>query len=155
MRDRLLHWWPALPALLILYLGGSSFLEKYPRSQGRSANLFARSGGPDSLLAFVRKGAAAVADTVPADPSLNPFRPIHAPRPAGQSPTAPQAEPPPRRYVLKGTVGSNVATITNNAGQKLIVKIGDRIDSAEVISIEANKVVLKDRAGRFELLNEK
>jgi hypothetical protein len=52
-------------------------------------------------------------------------------------------------------VGRDVATIANHAGQKMIVKAGDRIDSAEVVSIEPNRVVLKDRAGKFELQTEK
>jgi hypothetical protein len=63
--------------------------------------------------------------------------------------------PPPRRFQLKGTVGTNVATITDGAGRKRIVKVGDAVDSAEVISIEPNKVILKDRAGKFELLPER
>jgi hypothetical protein len=48
-----------------------------------------------------------------------------------------------------------VATIANAAGQRVIVKAGDQIDSAEVISIEPNRVIMKDRAGRFELQTEK
>jgi hypothetical protein len=154
MREKILHWWPVVPALLVLYLGGRTFVEKYPRASERRSERASRSAGPDSLLAFVR-AAATAPDSLRPDPEDNPFRPIHQPRPAGANPSAPKAEPPPRRYVLKGTVGSNVATITNNSGQKQIVKVGDRIDSAEVISIEVNKVVLKDRGGRFELLNEK
>ena len=155
MKENLLRWWPILPALLILYLGGASFVEKYPRTSLRRADRSTGAGARDSLLAFIRAGDTEGKPDSAADPSDNPFRAIHQPRPAGQSPAAPKAEPPPRRYVLKGTVGSNVATITNNSGQKQIVKVGDSIDSAEVVSIEANKVVLKDRGGRFELLNEK
>jgi hypothetical protein len=160
MKDRLLQWWPALPALLILYLGGISFLSEYPGAPERRADHLAGSGGPDSLLAYVRAGMVREAASPEPDSSAdlesaNPFRPIKAPRPTGGSAPAVQANPPPRRYVLKGTVGINVATIANNSGQKLIVKVGDRVDSAEVISIEMNKVVLKDRAGKFELLIEK
>ncbi len=155
MKAQLLRWWPALPALLILYLGGSSFLEKYPRGSQRRADHASLAGAPDSLLAFIRSGPKSAGADTAVDPTDNPFRAIRQPRPAGPSPTAPKVDPPPRRYVLKGTVGSNVATITNNSGQKIIVKVGDPIDSAEVVSIEANKVVLKDRGGRFELLNEK
>ena len=155
MSGRFLQWWPALPAMLILYLGGAAFVEKYPRASGHHAERATRSAGPDSLLAFVHRNAEAKPDTLKPDPGDNPFRPIHPPRPVGQGPSTPKADPPPRRYVLKGTVGSNVATITNNSGQKQIVKVGDRIDSAEVVSIEVNKVILKDRGGSFELLNEK
>ncbi|MEO7426410.1 MAG: hypothetical protein ABI036_14575 [Fibrobacteria bacterium] len=154
MMAALRQWWPALPALLILYLGGSAVLEKYPRAPGQRAEKASLGGAPDSLLAYARQSLHAAqrpADTiVPADP----FRSIHAPRPAGSS-QAVKMEPPPRRFGLKGTVGTNVATLTNNAGQRQIVKVGDWIDSAEVVSIEANKVILKDRAGRFELLFNK
>ena len=156
MRDKLLQWWPVAPALVILYLGGAGFLEKYPRAAARRADRAIGSGTPDSLLAYVKSGVrgADTASAVP-DPADNPFRPIHQPRPAGQAANAPRLAPPPRHYVLRGTVGNNVATITNGAGQKQIVKVGDSIDSAEVVSIEANKVVLKDRGGKFELLNQK
>ncbi len=168
MRDRLLRWWPALPAAAILYLGGTSFVEKYPRASERRAERQGGSAEPDSLMAFIGSGTALVAESPAGDSAEgttaataaagavgNPFRPIHQPRPAGRPGSHVKTEPPPRRFILKGTVGSNVATIANNSGQKQIVKVGDRIDSAEVVSIEANKVILKDRAGRFELLNEK
>ena len=162
MKELLLRWWPALPALAILYVGGTSFAEKYPRASERRAERRGGTAEPDSLLAFVRSGSvetiakdSTVRASVNAETGGNPFRPIHQPRPAGHPGSYVKADPPPRRFVLKGTVGSNVATIANNSGQKQIVKVGDRIDSAEVVSIEANKVVLKDRAGRFELLNEK
>ncbi|MDB5049720.1 MAG: hypothetical protein JWO30_2791 [Fibrobacteres bacterium] len=156
MKDKLWHWWPALPAGLILYLGGASFLEKYPRIAERSADRFVGTGGPDSLLAYVRQGShpSAIPAADSSDPSDNPFRPIRAPRAESQA-HAVKLDPPPRHYVLKGTVGTNVATITNNAGLKQIVKVGDGIDSAEVVSIETNKVILKDRAGKFELIFQK
>lgn len=157
MKERLLQWWPALPALVILYLGGTSFVEKYPRALEKRMERKGGSAQPDSLLALVKLASneGAARDSGAIDPGDNPFRPIHQPRPAGTSGSFAKAEPPPRRFILKGTVGSNVATIANNSGLKQIVKVGDRIDSAEVVSIEANKVVLKDRGGRFELLNEK
>jgi hypothetical protein len=156
VRGKLLQWWPIIPALVILYFGGAGFLEKYPRMAERRSDRAIGPGRPDSLLAYVRSAvrSADTGSTVP-DPAGNPFRPLHQPRPASQSANAPRLEPPPRRFVLRGTVGNNVATITNGAGLKQIVKVGDRIDSAEVISIEANKVVLKDRAGKFDLLNQK
>jgi hypothetical protein len=154
MNATLRTWWPALPAALILYWGASDFIARYPRAKERPAERLA-GGGPDSLLTFARAFAA---DTVPAagDPE-NPFRPIHPPKAQADRGSARfvRTEPPPRRYALRGTVGRDVATLANNAGQKMIVKVGDRIDSAEVVSIEPNRVVLKDRAGKFELQTEK
>jgi hypothetical protein len=151
MSQRLRQWWPALPAALVLYWGLSDFAERYPRASERTAERLG-AAAPDSLLAFARRAAA---DTTPPAASENPFRPIHPPKAAAASQGVVHLEPPPRKYVLKGTVGSDVATIANNSGQKMIVKAGDRIESAEVVSIEPNRVVLKDRAGRFELQTEK
>lgn len=154
MSEGLRRWWPALPAALILYWGGSDFIARYPHAQARAAERLS-GGGPDSLLAIARRFAADSA-RAPATAPENPFRPIHAPKAESRGPMAAiHVEPPPRKYVLKGTVGRDVATVANNAGLKMIVKAGDRIDSAEVISIEPNRVILKDRAGRFELQTEK
>ncbi len=155
MSSGLRAWWPALPAALILYLGGADFIDRYPRAKERPAErLFG--GGPDSLLAFARVFATDTASASAGDQE-SPFRPIHPSKaqPAHGAGPLVRIEPPPRRYVLKGTVGRDVATIANHLGQKLIVKAGDRIDSAEVVSIEPNRVVLKDRAGKFELQTEK
>jgi len=154
MSDGLRRWWPALPAALILYWGGADFVDRYPQTQGRPAERLSR-GAPDSLLAIARGFAADTAQATAA-PVENPFRPIHAPKPKGPGGLAAvHLEPPPRKYVLKGTVGRDVATIANAAGQRVIVKAGDQIDSAEVISIEPNRVIMKDRAGKFELQTEK
>lgn len=151
MSGRLRRLWPALPAALILYWGISDFAERYPHASERRAERFG-AAAPDSLLAFARQAAS---DTAAPAASENPFRPIHARKAEASSPAAVHLEPPPRKYVLKGTVGSDVATIANNAGLKMIVKAGDRIDSAEVVSIEPNRVTLRDRAGKFELQTEK
>ena len=154
--------WPVLPAMAILYVGGTSFVEKYPRAAERRVGAARRhrsTGFPAGLHPIGidgcdLRGFRGKRGCKPV-PGGNPFRPLHPPRPAAQSGSYVKADPPARGFVLKGTVGNNVATIANNSGQKQIVKVGDRIDSAEVVSIEANKVVLKDRGGRFELLNDK
>ena len=152
----LLRWWPALPTAFILYFGGQSFLRKYPRATDLSG-MSRTDSAPDTLVALA-EAALGVSDSASTPSSsqayANPFRPAIDRPPAGQtSQTAPA--PPPRNYVLKGTVGSSVATIANNAGTKLIVKVGDAVDSAVVVSIEPNKVVLKDRGGKFDLHPEK
>jgi hypothetical protein len=149
---------PALPALAILWFGGVSFLEKYPRSSSGVRNRAEAAQGPDSLLALFRlelseETASPQADSTSAPARQeNPFRPIrpHRPRPA-EIAGAMRLPPPPRDFHLKGTVGREVATLVTDRGQKHIVKKGDRVDSAEVVSIEPNKVILRDRAGRFEL----
>lgn len=153
-------WWPALPALIILWFGGSTFVEKYPRRGDSSRVRSTVSQGQDSLLLLFRKeldaDRRAGGDSATRASVDNVFRPIRAPRPEGASrPGAMVMPPPPRRFQLKGTVGRNVATITDGSGRKQILKVGDTIDSAEVISIEPNKVILKDRAGKFELLPDR
>lgn len=154
MSGSLRRWWPALPAAIILYLGAADFLARYPRAQERRSERLAGSG-PDTLLAFARAFAADTGRRGNAA-AESPFRPLHPPRPQGAAAAAGmRIEPPPRRYILKGTVGREVATIANNAGNRQIVRVGDSIDSAEVVSIESNRVVLRDRAGKFELQTEK
>jgi hypothetical protein len=146
-------WWPALAALAIAYFGLSDFAARYPRARESRAE---RPGGarPDTLLAFARAHASdSVRRALPA--GGNPFRPIHPARSATASAPGLRIEPPPRNYVLKGTVGVEVATIADNAGQKRIVRVGDAIDSAQVVSIAPNRVLLKDRAGKFELQTER
>ncbi len=180
MSRGIFHWWPLAPAMLVLYLGGASFIENFPRASHRSQDQGSRTSGPDSLLAFIRLGiksdsAAAFDSTThpeakPVPDSSgkvkvvrvqnpnreNPFRPARGPNyAADHAATGPRVEPPLRKYVLKGTVGNEVATISDHTGRKLIVKVGEGVDSAVVLSIESNKVILKDRAGKFELIQEK
>jgi hypothetical protein len=156
VKSGLLRWWPALPAALIIYLGADSFVSQYPTFSDRRAARASASAAPDSLLAMARRAADedSARETRPASMKDNPFR-TSTPRSGGKHHGKPPPPPPPRNYMLKGTVGNNVATITNSTGQKLILKIGDWVDSAQVVSIEANKVVLKDRGGTFELMMEK
>lgn len=152
MMDRLRGLWPALPALAIAWFAGASFMEKYPRRPEAARSHAAALRGPDSLLLRFRRE---LAEDSAADSARDPgnfFRPIRAPRPVAENrPGGMVVPPPPRNFQLNGTVGREVATITNNSGGKRIVRIGDTVDSAQVISIEPNKVVLRDRAGRFEL----
>jgi hypothetical protein len=154
MKENLRRWWPALPACLILYFAGTSFVEKYPRAAERKSERVSRANGRDTILEIARGGFGPAAAKDSGATSDNPFRPIHAPHYDAQ-PQMPKAPPPPRRYVLKGTVGTDVATLTNNSGMKRIVKVGDLIDSAEVVSIETNRVTLKDRGGKFDLFLQK
>lgn len=160
MRSILRKWWPAVPALIIVYLGGESFLAEYPRAAVPRSARVAGALKPDSLLLRIRGGQGSEpghAVSEPTGPTAspgNPFRPIREPAAASVS-GAVRVEPPLRQFVLRGTVGDQVATITNNSGQKQIVKVGERIDSAEIVSIEPNKVVLRDRAGKFDLILQK
>jgi hypothetical protein len=160
---KILHWWPIIPALLILFLGGKRFIHNYPRDLHTFQDSHSDIPASDSLLVFIRaemkKDSSATASPPIALDSItankNPFRSPHSSAMAGKRlASGPKAIPPGRKYILKGTVGDQVATIEDPSGQKHIVKVGDRVDSAIVYSIESNKVVLKDRAGKFDLIHE-
>ena len=142
---------------LILYLGGKKFIANYPVDQNPTQP--SKLSNLDSESLFTKINAIILSDSAKNQNrkvfSENPFRPVHPPKPAGSFTPKPKADPPQRKFVLRGTVGTEVATISDHSGHKKIVKIGDPIDSAEVISIAPNKVVLKDRAGTFELIQEK
>lgn len=167
MKADIWHWWQLLPTALVLYLGSASFVERYPTTAPKTLNRYSNQSGPDSLLAFLdrvhrskslKHSVTSILKDSGASVSPNrvsPFRPVHAPSlSANHAPVGPKADPPWRKFVLKGMVGNTVATITDRLGKKVIVKVGENVDSATVISIEPNKVVLKDRAGKFDLLQE-
>lgn len=161
MTSRLSRLLPALPALAILWYSGVSFLEKYPKSSAGMRSRTEATHGPDSLLALFRQEmseeTAAPADSASSPARQeNPFRPVRPHRPRAEKVAGAMRLPPPARdFHLKGTVGRKVATIVTDRGRKHIVKAGDKVDSAEIVSIEPNKVVLKDRAGRFEIYLER
>jgi hypothetical protein len=163
MMQRIWHWWPVLPACIILYLGAVSFMEKLPKDSYSSLEKASSQGTTDSVLEFIQTehnkssmqspSSDSVTDSDPT--GKNPFRSARGPSTAGER-VHPgiKTDPPWRKYVLKGTVGNQVATIADRNGRKLILKVGDQVDSATVESIETNRVILKDRAGKFEILQE-
>jgi len=58
---------------------------------------------------------------------------------------------PVRKYRLRGITNEKTAILVDEAGQSVIVQVGDKIDSAVVIGISSGKVKLKDRSGTFEI----
>lgn len=62
-----------------------------------------------------------------------------------------QAEAERSHYKLKGISGKSTALLTNLSGQTQMVQIGDRIDSATLIEISNESILLKDRAGVFSV----
>lgn len=146
-------------AAALLYLGVKSFVTHFPKnlaSQTSEANPAIKTE-TDTLFQFITTAMAFDSAQVTTDSVTeeNPFRSARPIRITSSPSSRPKPNPPLRKFILRGTVGSDVATITDQTGHKRIVKIGDAIDSAEVVSIEPNKVVLKDRAGKFELIQEK
>jgi hypothetical protein len=152
--NHLKKWWPIVGVAWLIYLFANILISKYPHSENGIRTYVTNGSGVDSILNEVKKNSQAkILDSV--GNQRNPFVDYHGFGNTSHVVHAPPAPPPPRHYVLKGTIGEKVATITNNAGRKNIVKVGDKIDSAFVLSIAPNRVELKDRAGTFELLLEK
>lgn len=63
----------------------------------------------------------------------------------------PAIPPPPRPWTATGRVGQRAAVLTAFDGRILVVSDGSRVDSAVVVSIGTDGVVLEDRGGRFVL----
>lgn len=88
--------------------------------------------------------------------SLAPRSPFGMGRPSRPSLAAMAPKPvltrPP--LILKGTVGGKVATLITADGVKNLVRLGQTIDSAEVIRIMPGKVILRDRHGTFEVTSQ-
>lgn len=163
MNRSLWHWWPLAPALVVLYLGMNSFMEKYPQQAQRSLKANSHLYAPDSMLILIRQAKSrdslnrnqALKATDSLQEIRSPFRPVRNPsQVANRGTVGPKIDPPWRNYILKGTVGNSVATIIDRNEKKIIVKVGELVDSATVMAIESNRVILKDRAGKFELLQE-
>ncbi len=86
-----------------------------------------------------------------AAPPPDPFRLSSAAlanRPSNQTPMLP---PPPRLWSSTGRVGQRAAVLTASDGRILVVSDGSQVDSAVVVSIGSDGVVLEDRGGRFVL----
>ncbi len=87
--------------------------------------------------------------------TLTPVSPFHSTsRSSNSSSSGSRATASPivrPTLILKGTVGNEVATVMNGMGNKWIVRVGERIDSAEVMRIGPGKVTFKDRHGQYEL----
>ncbi len=86
---------------------------------------------------------------IPTDPFGLPTAPVATPRRESSIPSG--VQPPPRPWRATGRVGERAAVLTSNDGRILVVKSGSSVDSATVVSIGNDGVVLEDRGGRFIL----
>ncbi len=158
MKKLLRMGWPIVAAAFILYSAWEDLQRKIPGSLAPQQNRTQNSGTYDSLLYRIAQVRMPLSgdrvDTATANPIRNPFRYPNATGTTSIRSSRPPQPPPPRGYVLHGTVGQHVATISDNAGVKRIVSVGDKLDSAVVEAIEGETVILRDRAGRFELGRE-
>lgn len=111
-----------------------------------------------ALLAGVPTDVA-ILDTsaAPADssaPYRNPFAPHRST--ASQAPSAPRLAPPAaalpaRPWRVTGLVGTRAAVLAGGDGSSRVVSPGERVDSARVVSIDRDGVVLEDRGGKFRI----
>lgn len=116
---------------------------------GIPAGLASTRENPDDL----RIAEGPVATTLPNDtlPAEDPFGLPAAREPVVRSVARTDlgVPPPPRPWKATGRVGERAAVLSNPDGRVLVVASGARVDSASVVSIGTDGVVLEDRAGRF------
>jgi hypothetical protein len=82
--------------------------------------------------------------------SLAAVAPVNAPpRPSGAG--IPSGPAPSRPWKVTGLVGQRAAVLVRADGRSMVVKLGERLDSATVVGISQEGVELQDRSGRFLL----
>lgn len=89
-----------------------------------------------------------------AAPYRNPFTPYRPAAPPGPSlprAAAPALPPPARPWRVTGLVGTRAAVLAGGDGTSRVVSPGERVDSARVVSIDRDGVVLEDRGGKFRI----
>ncbi|MFC1584986.1 hypothetical protein ACFL5V_05520 [Fibrobacterota bacterium] len=149
----LLERWYIPASLMLACLFIVSFIQKYPSRS--SAEFMTKEAAHEetallnSLEKLRNRRTAAERDTALYD-SGNPFRVYRAVK--RRKTVAKSKTPAPGRgFKLKGINNEKTAILINNSGLSMVVETGDKIDSAEVISIGPDKVTLKDRGGTFEI----
>ncbi len=63
----------------------------------------------------------------------------------------PSGPAPLRPWKVTGLVGRRAAVLVRADGRSMVVKLGERLDSATVVGISQEGVELEDRSGRFLL----
>ena len=142
----------AVAAVFALYPSDKPLSETWSRALEIHASSGSTSDSATPLDSSLLAGSfAPPADSlaIPADPFGLPPGPVATPRRGTSSRT--DAHPPPRPWRATGRVGELAAVLTSNDGRILVVKSGSSVDSATVVSIGNDGVVLEDRAGRFVL----
>lgn len=151
------RWIPGLASVVAV-----AFL--FPSEQPLSttwSSLIQRSPGNEARTDSVKRVDPAFLDlsiSAPESDSMvapnDPFGlPPEVPNPPSRAPgpVVSDAPPPPRVWHATGRVGERAAVLTSMDGRILVVSGGSRVDSATVVSIGNDGVILEDRAGRFNL----
>lgn len=154
------HFWIWGPPLISAAIA-ISLLQRFVDTQVTTLEIKASSRIAQKNMLWAKQGYTNVDSALKsawAMDTLAPVSPFHpSSRGAGGSTAAAQAQSSPivrPNLILKGTVGNQVATLVNGMGSKMIVRVGEKIDSAVVIRIGPGKVTLKDRHGLFEIESE-
>jgi hypothetical protein len=94
---------------------------------------------------------AVVADTMPPQ---SPFRLASPPRPTYKNPSLPTVTWTRPTVILKGTVGTQAATLISPQGEKKILRVGEYMDSILVVRIQPGRVTLRDSHGTFDIISQ-
>ncbi len=145
--------WSLLAAIALLALGIKSFVQRYPGgrslgSDGKNGPMVRDTVWP-AVLRFSATASDSALDASDTAPVPDPFRQRFSPSPA----VTPKASvpPPARKWKLKGTAGDAVATVLDSIGTKHLLRAGDSLGGARVLEVHANRVLMRDAAGSFEL----
>lgn len=108
---------------------------------------------PAADLSLLELGAGASAPALSQAPDPFALAAAPAPRAAarGGSSTGSVGPAPSRPWKVTGLVGRRAAVLVRPDGRSMVVKVGERLDSATVVGISPEGVELQDRSGRFLL----
>jgi hypothetical protein len=154
MNQKLALWVPALLSMVFGIALVKRFIENQYPLFGQSIHALSNGKSPSPLNAQQVRilGDLKTAWASDSVPPQTPFRNAMVGRNTNPSnslaPHLPWVRPV---WILKGTVADQAATLVNNAGRKTIVRVGDFLDSVEVVAIQSGRITLRDTHGIFEI----
>jgi len=146
--------WYVLASVILIYWISGSFISKYPSPVDEVPQTVKTIKEDESTLNTIQgikdKRSLLDADSTFSDQE-DPFRSSKAKKRIKARKRKKAYSTPARNYKLRGINNSKTAILINSAGRSVFVQVGDQIDSAEVVGITSDKVILKDRGGKFEI----
>lgn len=146
--------WALMPILILglgLY-GLNFFAQKAMGLEGKASK--ARNGISVAASTFLASRPDSTFDAAVHADTLAPRSPFGQPNPPRPS-VKPNGLVRPTwvrpSIILKGTVGTQAATLVNARGEKSILREGDYFDSILVLKIQPGHVTLRDSHGTFEI----
>jgi hypothetical protein len=149
-----MRYWYVILAVIAGVLAIYSFYFLYPPPVQEILRRETVAGSGESVLEAIRavkKKRSTITFNSLSSMERDPFQSVRPKK--GKTSRKPGAgKPAPvRKYKLRGITNEKTAILVDEAGQSVIVQVGDEIDSAVVIGISSGKVTLKDRGGTFEI----